>query len=124
MAVNPLREQISKIAAEQMRTRIPSQKGTVVNYNNVHNYAQVEIENPFGGGLYLLEYVPVQVVGGMHIPGPFIGDEVWVEFTGGNLNMPKVTALADRTYKGKFRERKLKHKKQGAYLPDALSRRK
>jgi len=124
MAVNPLREQISKIAYEQMATRIPAQKGTVVNYSNVHNYAQVEIDNPFGAGLYLLEYVPVQVVGGLHVPGPFPGDEVWLEFTNGNLNMPKVTALSDRRYKGTFRERKLKHKKQGAYLPDALSRRK
>jgi hypothetical protein len=124
MAVNPLREQIAKIAAETMKNRIPAQKGTVYKYDNTHNYAMVEIDNPFGAGTYLLEYVPVEVVGGLHIPGPFKGDEVWVEFTGGNLNMPKVTALADRRYKGTFRERKLKHTKKGAYLPNALSRRK
>lgn len=120
---NPLLDKVKQIAKEEVDKKVSSVKGKVTAYSNQHNYAQVEIDNPYGGGLMLLEYVPVSIVGGMHVPGPFPGDEVWVEFTAGNLGTPKVVALADRNYKRNFRENKLKHSKQGAYLPDALSRR-
>lgn len=120
---NPLQEKILQLAKKEIDKKMGSVKGKVINYSNLHNYAMVEIDNPHGTGLMLLEMVPVQIVGGMHIPGPFPGDEVWVEFTAGQINKPKVVALADRDYKAIFRERKLKHRKQGAYLPDRLSRR-
>lgn len=120
---NPLHEKILKLAQQEVDKKINSAKGKIVSYSNLHNYAMVEIDNPYGGGLMLLEYVPVQVVGGMHVPGPFAGDEVWIEFSNGQINKPKVVALADRNYKATFREEKLKHRKQGAYLPDGLSRR-
>lgn len=121
---NPLQERVAAIAKQEMNKKLSSVKGVIVLYSNKHNYAQVEIDNPYGSGVMLLEYVPVQIVGGMHVPGPFPGDEVWVEFTAGNIGMPTVVALADRDYKDNSREKKFKHKKQGAYLPDALSRRK
>lgn len=124
MPNNPLQEKILQLAKEEVNKKMSPVKGKIVTYSNVHNYAQVEIHNPYGRGLMLLDGVPVQIVGGMHVPGPFVGDEVWVEFTAGNISLPKVVALADRQYKSTFRERKLKHKKQGAYLPDGLSRRK
>lgn len=119
---NPVTKKIKEITQKQINEVIKPQKGTVYHYNNEHNYAMVEIDNPFGGGLYLLEYVPVQIAGGMHVPGPFPGDEVWVEFTGGRLELPKVVSLADRQYETNFREKRLKHKRKGAYIPERLSK--
>lgn len=120
---NPLRDKIQHLAQQELNKKLSSVKGKVVAYSNEHNYAMVEINNPYGGGLMLLELVPVEIVGGIHIPGPFPGDEVWVSFTNGLLNLPKVVALADRDYKANFREKRLRHKKKGAHLPDGLSRR-
>jgi hypothetical protein len=124
MRTNPLREQIAQIARTEIGQIMKPVKGKVVQYSNKHNYAQVEIDNPYGPGTLLLEYVPVQIIGGFHAPGPFPGDEVWVDFTAGKINMPKIVAFADRLYKSNTREKKFKHKKQGAFLPDRLSRRR
>ena len=120
---NPLQEKILELTRKEIGKKVSATKGVVINYNNVHNAAQVEIDNPHGGGKLFLPHVPIQVVGGLHVPGPFPGDEVWLEFTAGNISMPTVVGFADRGYHREFREKKLKHRRQGAYLPDALSRR-
>lgn len=120
--LNPLQAKVEEIAKQVNNSVMKPVKGIVYHYDNEHNYSMVEIDNPYGGGLMLLEYVPVQMVGGMHIPGPFPGDEVWVEFTGGRLELPKVVSFADRQYKRNTREKKLKHKRKGAYVPQNLSK--
>lgn len=119
---NPLQAKIQRIAQQEIQAVMRPQKGTVYHYNNEHNYAMVEIDNPYGGGTLLLEYVPVQMTGGLHVPGPFPGDEVWLEFTSGKLELPKIVSFADRQYEKETREKKLKHPKKGAYVPDILSK--
>lgn len=121
---NPLKKRVQAIADAQNMSIMKPIKGVVHHYDNKHNYAIVEIDNPFGAGLSLLEFVPVQVVGGIHVPGPFPGDEVWVEFTNGKFELPKIVSLADRQYKDNFREKKLQHRRKGAFVTDLLSKQK
>lgn len=119
---NPLVARIQKITQQEINNVMKPQKGVVVVYNNEHNYCMAEIDNPYGGGKMLLEYVPVQMSGGVHTAGPFVGDEVWIEFTSGKLELPKVVGFADRQYEKETREKKMKHKKKGANIPERLSK--
>lgn len=120
---NPLQDKIMKLVEPMFERYVQPAKGTVKDYSKLHHMAQVEIDNPYGLGKMLLPQVPVGMTGGMHSVAPKLGDEVWVAFTGGKITLPKIVSQADRDYEMNTREKKMKHKKQGAYVPEIMSKR-
>ena len=104
--MNPLHESIKNIVKPLLEERIHQTKGVVVFSAPEFNLCNVEILNPFGAGMALLERVPVQMTGGIHTPGPFVGDEVWVTFSEGKMQQPKITGFTDSNYYNNTREKK------------------
>lgn len=120
--MNKLQNSIRDLVKPMFDDYVHPQLGIIKSYSNEMHLASVEIPNPHGYGTLELIRVPLQLTPGMHVPGPFVGNEVWVTFTGGKLNLPKITSFADRTYTLTTRERNMKHEKQGAYVPNLLSK--
>lgn len=122
--MNPLQQAIKeKVVGPALQERKHMVYGKVMFYDNISNRATVEINNPYGAGRRLLDAVPVQIgSGGVHAAGPFAGDEVWVTFIGGNILYPRITALGDPTYETTTREKRMRHRRKGALVPDSLGR--
>lgn len=119
---NFLHDQIREIVKPMFQEIMHPTKGVVLDYSNESNYAVVEIPHPHMAGKMVLPLVPVQIMNGVHTPGPFPGDEVWVEFTGGKVSMPKVVSIADRNYNTNTRQVRLKHDQKGPFVPDILAK--
>lgn len=120
--MNPLQESIKNLIKPMIEEKMQTKKGTILRYIKELNMCIVEIQNPKNTGKLVIENVPIKMVGGMHTPGPFAGDEVWVSFMDGRLEMPYISGLTDSDYFNNTREKKLKHTSQGAFVPDLLSR--
>jgi len=120
--MNPLQESIKNLVKPMIEEKMQTKKGIILNYIKEANISIVEIQNPKNTGKLILENVPIKMVGGMHIPGPFNGDEVWVSFMDGKLEMPYISGFTDSDYYNNTREKKFKHTSQGAFIPDLLSK--
>jgi len=109
------------VVAPALKERVHDIRALVTKYDDVKNIASVSFPSIHGEGYTELDNVPVQIgSAGFHSAGPFVGDEVWISFIGGSMLMPQIVSLADRQYKLRTREYRLKHEKQGAYLPDNI----
>lgn len=119
MGANPLHEIIKcQIVEPALGNRIHPIRATVQFYNNYHNTATIRFKNPFSPGEREMNAVPVQIgSGGVHAAGPFPGDQVWVQFLGGNMMQPRIVSLADEDYVTNTRETRLKHQRQGTMIP-------
>lgn len=120
--MNKLQNSIRDLIKPMFDEYIHPQKGFIKRYSSETHYADVETNNPHGVGTIVLRQVPVQLTPGIHLPGPFPGDEVWITFTGGKLNLPKITSFGDPMYAVNTRELGLKHDRHGAYVPNTLSK--
>ena len=108
-------EILNKIVKPMENTYYDMVQAEVLSYSEITNKAQIEFQDPRGGGIMVLDNVPVQIgSGGVHSSGPFVGDAVWVNFNNRNPLYPKIIALGDKDYKNNTRER-YSHEKQGAY---------
>lgn len=108
-------EILDKIVKPMANTYYDMVQAEVLSYNEITNKAQIEFQDPRGGGIMVLDNVPVQIgSGGVHSSGPFVGDAVWVSFNNRNPLYPKIIALGDKDYENNTRER-YSHEKQGAY---------
>lgn len=125
MTMNQLHQIIKdKVVQPMLRERMHPTKGTILFYDNQTNTATVEIPNITDQGKHRLTNVPVQTgSGGVHSAGPFVGDEVWVIFLGGNLFLPRIVSIADERYQDRTRARRFRHERKGAYIPDYISTR-
>jgi hypothetical protein len=121
--MNPLHDAIKeKIVNPALRDRLHTIKGVVTYYDNKMNRASVEVNNPYGIGRKTFNGVPVQLgSGGTHSAGPFVGQEVWMNFIGGNVFYPRIVSLADENYEQNTRE-KMRHRRKGSLVPDSLMR--
>lgn len=109
---------IENIVKPAERAHYDLTQGEVVAYDEKRNKAKVEIIDPRGGGLLVLDNVPVQLgSGGVHSSGPFPGDTVWISFQNRNPLFPKIVSLADKDYKNNTRE-KFHHGEAGGYATD------
>jgi len=122
--MNPLHDKIRSIVQPMLNAIQRPLRGRVIAYSNANNVARVEVPSPVSAGTMVLDDVPVMVVGGMHTPGPFPGDEVWVIFVGGNLNLPIIIGVGDQRYGENTRENRIRHRRKGAYVPNKICRRK
>jgi hypothetical protein len=93
----------------------------IVEYDNLKNKATIKFQDPKNSGIIRLDNVPVQLgSGGVHSAGPFVGDQVWVNFVNKSLLHPKIVALADERYNLKTRKR-FQHTRKGSYLPEQMN---
>lgn len=122
--MNPLHEAIkSKIVEPALKDRHHMIRGKIVAYNNILNRASVEVNNPYGVGRRVFHGVPVQLgSGGVHSAGPFVGDEVWIAFIGGNIFYPRIVSLVDENYQYNTREERMRHRRKGVFIPDSITR--
>lgn len=120
--MNPLQQSIKNLVTPMIEEKMQTKKGIILQYFKELNVCTVEIQNPKSSGKIKVENVPVKMVGGMHVPGPFPGDEVWVSFMDAKLEMPYISGFTDSDYFNNTREKKFKHSNQGAFIPDALSK--
>ena len=96
--------------------------GYVDSYDNITNMARIAFNNmndPTGKILYL-NNVPVAIKGGLHEASPKQGDNVWVEFIGGNRRQGRVISFADEYYATNTRQKRLRHPRHGAHTPDSI----
>ena len=112
----------NNIVEPALKERHHMTKAVVTEYDNLSNRANVSINNPYGQGKKQLIGVPIQLgSGGVHSAGPFKGDEVWLEYIGGNILYPRIVSLADEDYRYGTRE-KMRHSRKGALVPDSIGR--
>lgn len=96
-------------------------KGTVVNFDNYRNRADVEIQSPNGIGNMVLEKVPVCISNtGVKSNALLQGDYVWVTFLNGSPLLPKIIGIADEAYEVNTRE-SLRHIRQGSLMVDTVN---
>ena len=122
--MNPLQQSIKENVLDPiLKERLHMSPGKVIRYNHVQHRADVEVRNPVSAGFRVLYDVPIMIgAGGVHGAALDEGDEVWVTYLGGNSMHPRITAMADQNYAETTRERKMRHTKKGALIPDSIMR--
>lgn len=109
------------VVSPALRQRLHGTTATVLARDHIQNIATIEFPDPYGEGYTVIENVPLQIAaGGIHSAGPFPGDEVWVNFMGGNIMYPQVVSIIDYKYYLSTREHRMQHNGRGTHLPDSI----
>jgi hypothetical protein len=114
-----LRDMIkNEIVTPMLVKRIHATTGTILSYDSEPNTASIEFFNG-SGGKSMAYNVPVCIqANGIHTVEPKPGDNVVINFNGGEITSPKITAFYETDYQMKDLAPKTKC---GPDVPDFFS---
>ena len=116
---------IDQIVLPELRKKLTSTEGHILELYDKNMYADVRIKHPEGTGQYTLKKVPVQMgSGGFSQSGPFKGDKVIVNFKNGNILTPVVVGIIESNFDENWTKTRFKHSRKGAVIPDVICDRK
>lgn len=120
---NPLHQTIyEKVVKPALNARPDKVKGLVLEFYEEDKRCLVRFADPNTGSPIEL-VAPIQITGGINNPGPFAGEEVLIEFPGGNYTFPVITGVIDLYFRASTRARRQQLDRKGSFMPDGIGER-
>lgn len=122
--MTPLQKQILEtVVYPALKDIVKPINGTIISINAENMVADVQYANIHGPGEKVLQGVPIKVSSGLSVSGPFVGDKVVVDFPGGTIFNPIITAVIDSDHNKMTLNQQQKHSRKGAFVPDGIDNR-